>query len=253
MIITIDTVYPDKESNPILVEMFQIIDFRKHNQLKFIPKRQVKHNNDYTQCRRHHIIPKCYYKYFNIQADNSSKNLICLTHDEHSRVHELLTKYYEHDNSALGHYLYGCNKKAYILMCADNKTYKLSETTKNTWNNYSAEQRKQRCDNISNGTKTAMANIPSNIRQDQIKRAAQTLSINCAKRTATRKAELHQSYGKYHIGSKAMSNDITHHWRYVSKDEQQTYLQNGYVFGNHSKDWLKLGYVKISKGHYALQ
>ena len=49
-----------------------------------------------------------------------------------------------------------------------------------------------------------------------------------------------------------MSNDITHHWRYVSKDEQQTYLYNGYVFGNHSKDWLKLGYVKISKGHYAL-
>ena len=125
-----------------------------------------------------------------------------------------------------------------------------SAISSKTWASYSPEERQRRCNNISKGTKNAMAKIPAEIKAEYSKRAAKTLSENCKKRSVKRKQELHIAYGKYHIGAKAMSNDQTHHWRYVSVNEQQEYLNNGYVFGNHSKEWLKQGMVKLSKGHY---
>lgn len=114
------------------------------------------------------------------------------------------------------------------------------------------EERLRRLNNISIGTRHAMLNIDPIIRRDQINRAAKTLSKNCKARSEERKAELAVNYAKYHIGSKAMSNPETHHWRYVSKEQQPHYLKMGYIFGNLSKEWIKSGYVKIAKGKYQL-
>lgn len=128
-----------------------------------------------------------------------------------------------------------------------------SKAQKAVWSSMTDEQRKQRAKNISEGTKKAMAKIDQQEWKESRRRAAQTLSDNCKARTEERREELAINYARYHIGSRAMSNPLTHHWRYVSEDEQPEYLKNGYVFGNLSKEWIKQGYVKVAKGRYALQ
>ena len=38
---------------------------------------------------RHHIIPKCWFKLNNLQVDNSSNNVVLLSHEDHKKVHQL--------------------------------------------------------------------------------------------------------------------------------------------------------------------
>lgn len=121
------------------------------------------------------------------------------------------------------------------------------------WSSMTDEQRKQRAKNISEGTKKAMAKIDQQEWKESRQRAGKTLSDKCKARTVERREELAVNYARYHVGSKAMSNPLTHHWRYVSEDQQDSYLKNGYVFGNLSKEWIAQGYVKVAKGRYALQ
>lgn len=40
----------------------------------------------------HHIIPKCYYKHYNIEIDNSISNTVLLTWENHKKVHSLAYK-----------------------------------------------------------------------------------------------------------------------------------------------------------------
>lgn len=40
----------------------------------------------------HHIIPKCYYKHYNIEIDNSISNTVLLTWENHKKVHNLAYK-----------------------------------------------------------------------------------------------------------------------------------------------------------------
>ena len=63
-----------------------------------------------------------------------------------------------------------------------------------------------------------MAKIDQQEWKESRQRAAKTLSNNCKVRTTERRKELAVNYARYHVGSKAMSNPLTHHWRYVSED-----------------------------------
>lgn len=38
---------------------------------------------------RHHIIPRCWFKKNNLEIDNSDKNLVLLSYEDHVKVHEL--------------------------------------------------------------------------------------------------------------------------------------------------------------------
>jgi len=40
----------------------------------------------------HHIIPKCYYKHYNMEIDNSISNTVLLTWENHKKVHNLAYK-----------------------------------------------------------------------------------------------------------------------------------------------------------------
>lgn len=47
-----------------------------------------------------------------------------------------------------------------------------------------------------------------------------------------------------------MSNEELHQFRYVCKNDIQKYLNNGWVKGNKSKEWLAQGYIKIKPGKF---
>lgn len=44
----------------------------------------------------HHIIPKCYYKHYNMEIDNSISNTVLLTWENHKKVHNLAYKCAKH-------------------------------------------------------------------------------------------------------------------------------------------------------------
>lgn len=125
-----------------------------------------------------------------------------------------------------------------------------SKTSSKTWNSYSAEEYEQRKKNISAGTKKAMEKLDKEKWKQSRIQAAKTLSRTCQNRTQAEKEQITKNYQKFHIGSKAMSNDTTHHWRYVATVDQQKYLDMGYVFGNHSKEWILQGLQKIGPGRF---
>lgn len=128
-----------------------------------------------------------------------------------------------------------------------------SEVSSRTWRSYSEEERKDRCDNISKGTKTAMDKISPERKAEMIRKSKIGLAKAIANRSEERTKEISETHRKYHTGSRAMSNDDIHHWRYVCKDEQDAYLKNGYVFGKHDKIWQAQGMVKIGPGRYGYQ
>ncbi len=47
---------------------------------------------EYYRTQLHHIIPKCYYKHYNLDIDNSSKNLVNLLYKDHALAHYYLWK-----------------------------------------------------------------------------------------------------------------------------------------------------------------
>ena len=40
----------------------------------------------------HHIIPRCWYKHYNLEVDNSISNTVLLTYENHKKVHKLAYK-----------------------------------------------------------------------------------------------------------------------------------------------------------------
>lgn len=73
------------EYNQHFVAMMNIINYSR----KFPPENGHKH----------HIIPKCWFKYNNLEIDNSEENLVLLSYENHSKVHKLA---------------YLCSKTSYI-------------------------------------------------------------------------------------------------------------------------------------------
>ena len=45
--------------------------------------------NPPAQGQKHHIIPKCWYKFHNLKVDNSPSNLVLLSIEDHKKVHKL--------------------------------------------------------------------------------------------------------------------------------------------------------------------
>lgn len=238
-----------------------------------------------TYYEEHHILPRA------MGGNDDITNLVKLTAREHCLAHMILAKackgsqyeattanmllYFKRDMTSR---MYGyvreqwskaarnrspIEKKQILerrLQTNANKTQQekdlifkhASKAQLKVWSSMTDEQRKQRAKNISEGTRKAMAKIDPYAWKESRKHAAKTLSDKCKARSEERRAEVSANHAKYHIGSKAMSNPLTHHWRYVSENEQAEYLKNGYVFGNLSKDWIAQGYVKVSKGRYSL-
>lgn len=128
-----------------------------------------------------------------------------------------------------------------------------SRTSLKTWNSYTEEERKERCDNISKGTKAAMDKISPEKKAEMIEKSKVEFAKSIANRSEEKRKEVSEIHRKYHTGSRAMSNDDIHHWRYVCKDEQDKYLKNGYVFGRHDKIWKEQGMVLIGPGRYGYQ
>lgn len=93
MKLTIKTIYADRQTNQFLIKMFQIIDYRKLHPLTFLPLKERTKN--YIQVRRHHIIPKSFFRKHKLKIDNSPNNLVLLTCEEHIKVHILLCQYFK--------------------------------------------------------------------------------------------------------------------------------------------------------------
>lgn len=251
---------------------------------QFIDDRKT-HKTQSSYYEIHHILPRA------LGGKDDIINLVKLTAREHYFAHMLLAKIYQNTKyeslmacpllffkRCMTSRIYGYvrenwsnaarnrspeEKKKILerrLQTNTNKSQKekdlifkhASIAQRNVWRSLTNEQRKQRNKNISKGTKKAMAKIDPQKWKESRMRGGKTLSNVCKTRSNERRKELSKHYAKYHIGSKAMSNPITHHWRYVSKDEQNQYLQNGYIFGNLSKEWVAQGYIKKTKGKYVL-
>lgn len=255
MNISIATVYPDKASNPYLIEMFQLIAFRRANPLTFIracrknkqPKYVKQKHIEYIPCQKHHIIPKCVFNFYHLKIDESFENTIYLTKSEHAKVHRLLQKYYESKPQKTHEIFYyiGGNRKAANLLDA------IQKPAKSSWEAYNEEQRQQRCKNISIGTKHAMTSF-SKEKKEQIHQRL-LIGTKLGLKNIDPKIKEQQRIGikKYHLGSIMMSNEELHQFRYVSKNEIQQYLDNGWVKGNKSKEWIAQGYIKIKPGKFA--
>ena len=125
-----------------------------------------------------------------------------------------------------------------------------SELSLSVWNSYDEDQYNARCTNISIGTKKAMAKLSPEKKAEMAKKAGINWKKAYAKKSQQEKNKINKKKAKYHLDSKAMSNDLTHHWRYVAAKDQQAYLEKGYVFGNHVKIWLEQGLVKLKPGYY---
>ena len=67
-----DTIF---EYNQHFVSMMNII-----NKAKLYPPEQG---------HRHHIIPKCWFKFNNLDIDNTEDNIVLLTEEDHMKVHKL--------------------------------------------------------------------------------------------------------------------------------------------------------------------
>ena len=82
--ISLNSVFPDIDSNPYLKEMFKIINFRKQNKL-----------SGKTYSEKHHIIPRYWFKHHNMEVLNCKQNLVDLSFSEHVIVHILLKEYHQ--------------------------------------------------------------------------------------------------------------------------------------------------------------
>lgn len=89
----------------------------------------------------HHIIPKCYYKHYNIEIDNSISNTVLLTWENHKKVHNLAYKCAKHfwlkNKLACACFRFGDTEPKHIItdeakrkMSDSRKGRKLSEETK---------------------------------------------------------------------------------------------------------------------------
>ncbi len=89
---TSDEVFPDKETNEHLIKMFQIINYRRLNPIKWC--RTEYRTADYIYNELHHIIPRSYCKYHGFEIDNSNNGTVRLRFAEHILVHVYLKRYF---------------------------------------------------------------------------------------------------------------------------------------------------------------
>lgn len=71
--------------------MTNILDVFEYNQ-HFVAMMNIINNarmNPPESGHKHHIIPKCWFKWNNLSIDNSDTNLVKLTYQEHCKVHKL--------------------------------------------------------------------------------------------------------------------------------------------------------------------
>lgn len=71
--------------------MINILDIFEYNQhfvamMNIINNARLCHNKT---GHKHHVIPRCWFKYKNIRVDNSESNLVLLTPEDHMKVHRL--------------------------------------------------------------------------------------------------------------------------------------------------------------------
>lgn len=80
----------------------------------------------------HHIIPKCYYKHYNMEIDNSISNTVLLTWENHKKVHNLAYKCAKHfwlkNKLACACYRFGDTEPKHIM--TEETKRKLSEAHK---------------------------------------------------------------------------------------------------------------------------
>lgn len=89
----LDRVYPNRNSNIYLLEMFKIIKFRRENPLVYLPV--CKRTQSYIYNEEHHIVPRAWFKINHTVVDNSKWNLIRLSFKEHLIIHILLKRYFK--------------------------------------------------------------------------------------------------------------------------------------------------------------
>lgn len=89
----------------------------------------------------HHIIPRCYFRHYNIEIDNSISNTVLLTWENHKKVHNLAYKCAKHfwlkNKLACACYRFGDTEPKYIMteetkrkMSESHKGHNISEETK---------------------------------------------------------------------------------------------------------------------------
>lgn len=96
-LVTYDTAFRDRQTNPILIKMFDVINNRRKNVLHQIYPVSAR-PADYVHCVKHHIIPKSWFYKTGWPLDNTEYNTVNLTVIEHLKVHMLLKEYYEQKN-----------------------------------------------------------------------------------------------------------------------------------------------------------
>lgn len=74
---------------------------------------------------KHHIIPKCWFKLNGLEVDNSEKNLVLLSKEDHAKVHKL-AKLCVKDTKMICRMAYA----SHLLGMPDNGGYTISEETK---------------------------------------------------------------------------------------------------------------------------
>lgn len=99
----------------------------------------IMHNKGYV----HHIIPRCYFRHYNMEVDNSIANTVTLTYDEHFAVHKLAYKCAKESwlksKLACAAHLMGDKEATYIMEETVRK--KISDSSKERWSNNEYKER----------------------------------------------------------------------------------------------------------------
>lgn len=69
--------------------MLECFEYNQHFVAMMNVINRAKRENLEGKFEVHHIIPRCFYKAMNMEVDNSDKNLVKLTREQHCKVHHL--------------------------------------------------------------------------------------------------------------------------------------------------------------------
>lgn len=192
--------------------------------------------------QRHHIIPKCYYKFNNLPINNSKENLINLGYVDHAMAHLYLAaaaennKQFQHRNmKAVDHVLGNVNFKKFDFnlyerdLIINSDLYKNTyEKTKEFWsktcnfhdpNSQSIEIRRQ------NGLQNKGRKY---INKDGCVKAVKECELNEYLNNGWLLGNSNNA--KNHTGRKHMWKDD--HQAFVKPSDIDEYLKLGYVFGD---------------------
>lgn len=71
-----------------MINILEVFEYNQH----FVAMMNIINNarlNNIIDGHKHHIIPKCWFKWNNLPIDNSNTNLVKLTYEDHCKVHKL--------------------------------------------------------------------------------------------------------------------------------------------------------------------